>query len=88
MAQMDDFKAVVEAARTAGTEAWLPTIVEADLTTPRKVLEQSGKLTQLGMPDELVRALLIPIKGLCKEHTLRSRSVGTCPNHKSAPAAL
>ena len=54
---MDTFKTVVEAAKAAGAEAWLPALVEADMTRPTALATHGADPPVSGMPAETWRQL-------------------------------
>ena len=61
---MSGFPELIAAAKTAGTEQWLPDLVALGVTTPKLVLLKAKEIKAMGMPDSDYRALLIPLKGV------------------------
>ena len=49
---MDTFKTVVQAAKAAGAEAWLPALVEANMTRPTVLATHGADPPVPGMPAE------------------------------------
>ena len=60
---MSSYSAIIEAAKISGLTQWLPLFVQLDLTSPEAMIKGAGQLTQHGMKEVEIKALLIPIKG-------------------------
>eukprot|EP00435_Cladocopium_sp_Y103_P039100 s3328_g10.t1 len=58
---MDTFRTLLEAARAAGVETWLPAFVEEDLTQPSAIVAHGPSKAPSGMPPESWRALQLEL---------------------------
>lgn len=66
---MHEFRALIQAARTAGVEDALPHLVERGLTTPLKTWDQREALNQLSMGSEEKKRFLEEISTICRPAT-------------------
>eukprot|EP00435_Cladocopium_sp_Y103_P022847 s4909_g5.t1 len=61
---MPPFVDLIECCKIAGTEQWLPQMVEVGVTSPDLVLSKTKELKLMGMPQAMIDVLSIPAKGM------------------------